>query len=165
MLSVFSYTSYKMLGIMLRVTVLALAAWMLAGCSFLSRPGALFGGRATVEARLATGLNGNQPLAVDLVVVYDAKLEKELLALTADQWFAQRSQYLAVSPDPSLEVHSWQWVPGQRVPARPIDYRLGAVTTIIYAAYASEGPHRSQVSPERDLLLLFGAQDFRVEVQ
>lgn len=163
MLFLFFYTSDKMPTDMRKVALLSVLALTLTACSFLSRPGQLFGGQATVEARLAEGVNDDQPVAVDLVIVYDAKLEKELLALTAAQWFAQRSQYLQVSPETGLEVHSWEWVPGQRVAARPIAYRLGALSTLIYAAYASEGDHRAQVSPAQNVFLVFSEDSFQVQ--
>lgn len=165
MLSEFSYTSDKMLRTMRKLVVLSVLALTLAACGFLSRPGTLFGGRATVEARMSDGLNDNRPVAVDLVIVYDSKLEKELAALTADQWFAKRGQYLQVQPDGSLQVHAWQWVPGQRVPPRPIDYRLGALSTLVFASYASEGDHRAQVAPDRNLFLVLGDDDFTVQVR
>lgn len=165
MLSEFSYTSDKMLRTMRKLGACALLALTLAACGFMSRPGTLFGGRATVEARMSDGLNGNRPVAVDLVVVYDSKLEKELAALTAEQWFAKRGQYLQVQPGTSLQVHNWQWVPGQRVPPRPIDYRLGALSTLVFASYAGEGDHRAQVAPDKDLVLLLGDDDFTVQVR
>lgn len=145
---------------MLSVLTLTLVA-----CGFLSRPGKLFGGRATVEARMSDGLNGNRPVAVDLVIVYDSKLEKELAALTADQWFAKRRQYLQVQPDTSLEVHGWQWAPGQYVPPRPIDYRLGALSTLVFASYSSAGDHRAQVAPDQNLVLLLGDDGFTVQAR
>lgn len=154
-----------MLRTMRKLAVLSVLTLTLAACGFLSRPGTLFGGRATVEARMSDGLNGNRPVAVDLVIVYDSKLEKELAALTADQWFAKRSQYLQVQPDTSLRVHSWQWVPGQRVPPRPIEYRLGAMSTLVFASYSSDGDHRAQVAPDSNLVLLLGDDDFTVQVR
>ena len=153
-----------MLPDMTKTLVLSVVVLTLTACSFLSRPGQLFGGRATVEARLANGANGDRPLAVDLVIVYDAKLEAELAALTAAEWFATRSQYLQVDPPTALTVHSWEWVPGQRVPPRQIEYDMGALSTLVFASYATAGDHRARVAPNRDLLLVFAADDFQVRL-
>lgn len=145
------------------VVLLALAA-TLAACNLVTRPGLLFGGRGVVEARLAAGVNGDQPVAVDLVVVYDGGTEKELLGLTAAQWFAKRGQYLQVTPGGKLEVFSWQWVPGQWVGRQPFEYRVGALSSIVFASYDSPGDHRAQLRPDRSFRLLLGPQDFQVEV-
>ena len=149
---------------MRRLWVLLALALPLAACSLVTRPGLLFGGRGVVEARLPQGINDNQPVAVDLVVVYDKGVEKELLALTAEQWFSSRSQYLQVSPTDSLQVYSWEWVPGQWAGRQPFEYRVGALSSIVFASYSSPGPHRAQLRPDQSLRLRMGLDDFKVEV-
>jgi type VI secretion system protein len=146
-----------------RCLVLLLLALPVAACSLLARPGLLFGGRGVVEARVVEGVNGDRPVAVDLVVVYDEGVEKDLLAMTAEQWFARRGQYLQVTPESSVEVFSWEWVPGQWVGRQPFEYRVGALRSIVFASYDTPGPHRAQLRPDRSFRLLMGEQDFRIE--
>lgn len=149
---------------LLLVPLLVLPPLILAGCDLISQPGLLFGGKGVVEPRIADGLNGDRPVAVDLLVVYDDGLEKELLALTAADWFAERRQYLSVVPDPKLDHWGWEWVPGQQVEAQRFDYRMGALSSIVFVSYASPGEHRARLKANRSFRLWLDERDFRVEV-
>lgn len=61
--------------------------------------------------------NGNQPVAVDLVLVRDKDLTKKLATLSATDWFQGRAQFLRDYPDPKdLRVIHREWVPGQVIP-------------------------------------------------
>lgn len=148
----------------LSLLVLPLLLVLLTGCGLISQPGLLFGGKGVVEPRIADALNGDRPVAVDLLVVYDDGLQKELLGLTAADWFAKRKTYLSVVPDPKLDHWGWEWVPGQQVEPQRFDYRMGALSSIVFVSYASPGEHRAQLKANRSFRLWLDERDFRVEV-
>jgi len=146
------------------VAGLLAAALMLGGCSLFG-PSILFGGKATLEVgRVADRANGDSPIAVDLVTVYDAKLEERLATVKASVWFAsERASIARVFPRSAFRVWSWEWVPGQEVaPAPRFSYRRGARTTFLFANYATPGDHRWRVAPNRSLQLSMELDDFTV---
>lgn len=151
-------SSLRALGAML------VAALMLGGCSLFG-PSILFGGKATLEVgRVPAQANGDYPIAVDLVTVYDAKLEERLATVAASVWFASERESIGRAfPNKAFRVWSWEWVPGQEVaPAPRFSYRRGARTTFVFASYDTPGDHRWRVAPNRSLELTLQRDDFTV---
>lgn len=136
----------------------------LSGCSLFG-PSILFGGKATLEVgRVPPQANDDFPIAVDLVTVYDAKLEERLSAVAASVWFtSERDSIGRAFPSKAFRVWSWEWVPGQEVaPAPGFSYRRGARSTFVFASYSAPGDHRFKVAPNRSLRLTLGRDDFTV---
>ncbi len=142
---------------------LVLLGSLLAGCSLVKGAlplggGQILGGYSFLGVEVDDQLNGDAPVAVDLVIVYDEDLDKSLSGYTSVQWFSKRAQ---LSEDSQLlTFKSWEWTPGQAVPEQRFGYRRGAVAAFLFAAYEAEGDHRRRFAPNRSLLLQLGEAKF-----
>jgi len=129
--------------------LLALAG--LAGCG----PRLLSLDRVTIQA--APDANGNNAVAVDLVLADDPALDTTLAGLSAGEWFRRRGQILRDYPG-GVTVLSWELVPGQRISA-PVGHEAGSA--YVFAAYASPGDHRTRLGLDRsELEITLQADDF-----
>ena len=107
----------------------------------------------SVEVRATNDMNQGNPVAVDLVVVYDEALLKQLLGLSAKDWFAQREQLRQDFPN-LFDIWAWEWVPGQRVPMQRV--RLLARRSkggVLFANYSLPGTHRARVDLRKPVRL------------
>jgi hypothetical protein len=137
------------------VAVIALAG---GGCSSVKKVRTLFGGMLPMQVEVAKDVNERSPVAVDLLVVYDAKLVEELLKVPSTGWFAGREQYLKDHAK-AISVQSWEWVPGQPVEPVTIEYRIGARKVILFADYRTAGEHRLAIEPQQPFRLVLRAND------
>ena len=111
----------------------------------------------TVSVTVAPTANDTTPIAIDLIAVRDKALVDKLGALTAAEWFAQREQALRDHPT-ALGLTSWELVPGQTMRVeRPQAEPAWAI--LVFANYASPGPHRLRVPDTRTLTLTAGEKD------
>jgi type VI secretion system protein len=133
-------------------------------CSALTAFRSLFGGRLPFQVAIAPDANNDSAIAVDVVVVYDAKLADEMLKLRAADWFdaKQKRQFLADHAG-KVRVQGFEWVPDQRVDERAVQYEAGARKVIIFASYLTEGDHRAAIDPRQPFRLILANADFRVE--
>lgn len=138
----------------------ALAAVAAGGCSLLPEPARFFGGEMLLAVDVDPRLNGDSPVAVETLIVYDAKLVDQLTALTASEWFARRDQFLRDQKKGALDHWLWEWVPGQRVLDQQLDFKVGARAALVFAGYLSPGDHRQRVAPHGEYVLTLGATDF-----
>lgn len=126
----------------------------------------MFGGDLPFEVRIDHNANQNTPIAVDLVVVYDAKLLDKLEAMNAETWFQKRTQFLADNAD-SMEAWSWEWVPGQDVQPLSVSYRAGAQQFVVYADYEPApdvtSDYRAKIGPQYPFLLILQEKTFSIE--
>lgn len=145
----------------------------LASCSKLARVPAeiratrtMFGGDLPFEVRIDHNANQNTPIAVDLVVVYDAKLLDKLEAMNAETWFQKRTQFLADNAD-MVTSWSWEWVPGQEIPQQSVPYRAGAQQFVVYADYTPvpdvTSDYRATVGPQYPFRLILQETTFSIE--
>jgi len=108
--------------------------------------------------------NHNNPVAVDLVLVSDKKLLKELMKMSAKEWFEQNRQIQLDYPkEKHLNAGSWEWVPGQSVKLERVSVRRGIVGGVIFANYFNAGPHRVAINARTDILLTLGETDVCVQ--
>src|SRR6185436_15401361 len=143
-------------------TVIAMMI-VLAACSAgATKVRSMFGGLLPMQVKVSPALNEDAPVAVDLVVVYDAKLLDALLKLPSAEWFAKKPQLLKDHPN-ALDVQSWEWTPGQQVAPASVAYHAGAKKIVLFADYQPEGDHRLTVDPQQPFLLLLGERDVAVE--
>jgi len=150
-------------GLLLPSTLCAaLLAGLALSCGAASATRSMFGGRLPFHVTIAPDANDNSAVAVDLVVVYDARLVEPLLKLSASAWFAQKRQFLKDHPS-QVEVHGWEWVPGQEVGDPSIAYRAGARKLVLFVDYGTEGEHRAALQPQQPFNLVLGNADFAVE--
>lgn len=132
----------------MRLLVSTLAALLLASCGLITRSQRLFGGTLPVAFTISAGANSGNPVAVNVVVVYDKRLLDKLLALSAQEWFKGREQWQRDYGD-ELEVEGWEWVPGQAVPRQEIAFHAGAKAGLIFADYYAPGAHRALIDPQQ----------------
>ncbi|HEY3599923.1 MAG TPA: hypothetical protein VGL08_20695, partial [Paraburkholderia sp.] len=90
-----------------------LLAGALTGCSMLG----FKGDKASwSEMTLTAGddVNGNSPVAVDIVLVTDDAMLARVADLPAAKWFAGRADLAGTFPK-SIRYRSWEIVPGQHI--------------------------------------------------
>lgn len=122
-----------------------------------------FGARTEVRFSVAEQANQNNPVAVDLVVVYDEALWEQVKALEAEQWFTRRDALSKSFPDESgFSLWSWEWIPGQDTPVESLPYRINAVGAVVFARYLSPGPHRVVVNPFKNMVISLDPDDMAV---
>ena len=91
-------------------------------------------------------VNLDHPIAVDLLVIYDEELLKQILALPAADWFEKRSQFKNNYPR-SLSTWEWELVPEPKSPQGALLFRTPsnlkkAKGIILFAKYLTPGEHR-----------------------
>ena len=128
---------------------LSLAA---SGCGLMNRTKSLFGGKLPIQVFVASDVNQNSPVAVELVVVYNKKFRDKLLEMSAKEWFERRVQMTRDFPK-AFQSQAWEWVPGQDVGLIEMSIKRGARAGVVFADYFSAGPHRIQFDPHKPLRL------------
>ena len=114
-----------------------------------------------MKVEISPEANDGNPVAVDLVLVTDNELLKELMGISASEWFENRSQYVLEYPgEKGLRAGSWEWVPGQAVTLTPVRVKPEIVGGVIFANYFTSGAHRARINPRQDLLVKLGPKDF-----
>ena len=124
-------------------------------------PGASAQSKPVMKVYVAPNANQNNPVALDLVLVKDKKLLKELMKLSASEWFQKRNQYRLDYPkEIGLGAGSWEWVPGQVVASIPLKHRFAG--GIIFANYSTPGAHRASINLRKSVLVNLGEEGFTV---
>src|SRR3954465_5003094 len=79
-------------------------------------PGGPKDGKLDLRVHVSPRANGENPVALDIVLVSDKDLLKELQKMSASDWFAQRDQIILDHPkEGQLVVFKRELVPGQLV--------------------------------------------------
>ena len=150
------------------VAVVAVAA-ALAGCpkgpKVITKrlPGGPKESKIEVSVRVAPNANGGNPVALDLLLVSDKELLKELQKLSAADWFEKRAQIILDHPkEGELSVRRWEWVPGQVVELDDVRVAPEVRAAVVYANYFSPGEHRAVLDPHRDVRLTLGESKLEV---
>lgn len=115
-----------------------------------------------LNVNLAPNANRNNPVALDLVLVDDKALLKQISAMPASQWFQQKTQVERDHPG-LAQLKSWEWVPGQVVSPIAIPINPKVKGGIIFAQYFTPGDHRAAVKTQGHLQINFQANDFTVQ--
>jgi len=137
-----------------------LAASTIAGFGCASKPPTI--STETIRIEVSPDLNEDNPLAVDLVYVFDEKLVTRLAETSARQWFQSRDQFQRDFPE-GFTVRQWELVPGallivETVPAEAQE----ALASFVFADYLAPGDHRARLDRYRNPLLQLGARGFTV---
>ena len=150
------------------VAVVAVAA-LFAGCpkgpKVITKrlPGGPKDSKIEVSVRVAPNANGGNPVALDLLLVSDKELLKELQKLSAADWFEKRAQIILDHPkEGELSVSRWEWVPGQVVELDDVRVAPEVRAAVVYANYFSPGEHRAVLDPRRDVRLTLGESKLEV---
>ena len=141
---------------------LVLLAISVSACSAAGKVRSAFGGRLPLKVTIAPGANDDTAIAVDFVVVYSDKLLDEIMKVSAADWFAKKSRFLADHPQ-ELMVEAREWVPGQPVAPWNIQYRAGAKKIVVFADYLVPGDHRATLDPQQPFRLVLGQSELRLE--
>ena len=127
-------------------------------------PGASGNSKLDVKVHIASSANNNNPVAVDLVLVSDKKLLKELKQMSAREWFEKRHQVQLDYPkETDLDAGRWEWVPGQQVKLDLVPVKMEIVGGLVFANYFNAGPHRASIDPRKGLLITLGEDDLCIQ--
>ena len=119
-----------------------------------------------VKVHVSPNANNNNPVAVDLVLVTDKKLLKELMKMSAREWFEKRHQVQLDYPkEPGLEAGRWEWVPGQEVKLDQVPVNMDTVGGVVFANYFNAGAHRAPIEPRKGTGILITLGDENLCVQ
>jgi type VI secretion system protein len=153
----------------LAAAAVVVAAAVFAGCpkgpKVITKrlPGGPKDSRIEVSVRVAPNANGGNPVALDLLLVSDKELLKELQKMSAADWFEKRAQFILDHPKESeLWVGRWEWVPGQVVQLKDVTVASEVKAAVVYANYFSPGEHRAVLDPRRDVKLTLGESKIEV---
>jgi type VI secretion system protein len=107
--------------------------------------------------------NLNHPIAMDLLIIYDDELLKQIVTLAARDWFAKRSQFKRDHPA-TLSVWEWEVVPGQALPFFQLPAnREKAKGVVLFTNYQTEGTHRLRLDPFPWAVIRLQAQEVTVK--
>lgn len=123
----------------------------------LSKPSPLH-----LQVRVLNTANQNSPIAVDVVAIRNKQLVPAIAQLTAAQWFQQKRQILRDHPD-QLNIHSWEWVPGQDVQPLKTPMPGGVKQVVVFANYSGPGAHRALLGDHRMIALTLQQSDFLLQ--
>jgi hypothetical protein len=117
-----------------------------------------------VQVHVSPKANNNNPVAVDLVLVTDKKLLKELMKMSASEWFEKRHQVeLDYPKETALNAGRWEWVPGQDVQVDRVPVNMDVVGGVIFANYFNAGTHRAPIDPRKGILITLGDENLCVQ--
>lgn len=119
-------------------------------------------GKLFLHVALSETANQNSPVAVDVLLIKDKAFLKTAQGLSANDWFVKKTQLQRQFPK-ALEVKSWEWAPGQNV--SPISFVVPVDTqgAMIFANYASAGPHSAPLPTSGKVTIFLDDDDFTVE--
>ena len=130
----------------LLATSLAVVPWVI-GCG-LMHPGKKImqiAGHPPVlvlQGSIASNANANSPISLDIVILRDKDLNKEISKMDAATWFGAkgRCNYRG-GPKAKVQFHSWEFVPGQMFRV-DVPVSIDAKAVVGFANYTVPGEHR-----------------------
>ena len=126
-------------------------------------PGGPKESRISVRVNVASNANSGNPVALDLVLVTDKELLKELQKMPASEWFERRNQIILDHPkEGELVVSRWEWVPGQVISLDEVRVAPEVKAALIFANYFNPGEHRAVIDPRRDVQIRLGENKLEV---
>jgi hypothetical protein len=126
-------------------------------------PGGPKESKIEVTVRVDANANGGNPVALDLLLVSDKELLKELQKMSAGDWFEKRAQIILDHPKVGdLSVSRFEWVPGQVVHLDEVRVAPEVRAAIVFANYFNPGEHRAVLDPHKDVKLTLGENKLEV---
>lgn len=139
---------------------------MLSACAVPKRATQAVGIRGNfkffMQLNVSPEANSNSPIPMDLVMVMDKKLVKELGKLAAKDWFDRRIQVQRDYPK-QVEVLSWEWVPGQHTGTISVDVNPKAEGAFLFARYQSTADNRAVVDLHAPIVVNLLEEGFTVQ--
>lgn len=110
-------------------------------------------------------MNDKSPVTVHLVVAYTPEVLGELVKMDANAYFLKADQ-MKVDNNGKMEVFPFDILCGQRLNDQLISLsRMTGEGAVIFARYASPGPHRAVLGEESSVLIEMNKDDFKVVPQ
>jgi type VI secretion system protein len=141
----------------------ALVTVTASSCGYWTRTRAFFGAKIQMSVAVSPGANLNNPVAVEMLLVYDDKLLETLLKTPAREWFDKREQFRQDNPEGTgFDSWRWEWVPGQTVAPQTLPLRANAKAGLVFANYVSAGDHRARIDGKKSFTVSLGDRTFTV---
>jgi len=115
-----------------------------------------------IQLNVSPAANSNNPIPMDLVMVLDKKLVKEVAKLSAKDWFERRVQIQRDYPN-LTEVIPWELVPGQHTGSISIDINVKTQGAFVFARYLLPGDHRAAVDVRVPVVVNLLEEGFTVQ--
>jgi len=142
---------------------------LLTGCSIpktvakkVVRTAHVSSGELSLQVAVSSGVNQNSPVAVDVLLIEDKSFLKTAQGLSASDWFTKKAQLQRQFPK-GMEVKSWEWVPGQSVAPISFVVPVDAQGAMIFANYASAGPHSAPLPMSGKVSIFLDDEDFKID--
>ncbi|MBL0845273.1 hypothetical protein [Pseudomonas mediterranea] len=127
----------------------------ISGCSFFAPSVDL----DSLTLDVASRANDDTPIAVDFIAVNDPDLLKQLSAISARQWFAEREQFQRDYRH-LMSVWGLELVPGQFIDRQPFPLEgRRAAGLLVFASYNTPGAHRLRLDDRRKAWLKFDSRE------
>lgn len=112
---------------------------------------------------VAAGANGDEAVAIDVVLVFDRSALARIADLPASGWFKDRQQIGLAFPT-AVKTKSFELVPGQKSLTVEMDGDDDeAIGAFLFANYRSEGLHRARIDTLEVVTVQLGAKSFSIE--
>jgi type VI secretion system protein len=126
-------------------------------------PGGPKDSKIEVTVQVAANANGGNPVALDLLLVSDKELLKQLKGMSASEWFEKRAQIILDHPQEGvLVVSRWEWVPGQVIQLDEMKVAPEVKAAVIFANYFNPGEHRAVLDPRKNVSIRLGESKLEV---
>jgi type VI secretion system protein len=112
-------------------------------------------GKFTMQVTVVPGANNDSPIAVDLVMIFDKKLVKQIEAMPTKDWFDRRMQ-IARDFERKLDIASWEWVPGTQTGPIAIGIKQKVYGAFIFANYQNGTENRAPVDVTSPVAITLG---------
>ena len=138
---------------------------ILVSCGIGVRTKAVLGDKLTMKVDISHNANTNSPIALDVVLVYNEDLLKQLIKMPSREWFEKREQIKRdhIQGD-GLDYWAWEFVPGQNVDTQILPFKPKAKGGIVFANYFTPGDHRFRIDPFKDFIIHLNEKVFTVEL-
>ncbi|GIV53600.1 MAG: hypothetical protein KatS3mg039_0118 [Candidatus Kapaibacterium sp.] len=110
--------------------------------------------------------NFGAPVPVDIVFADSPELEQQLIALSAQEWFAKREQVLRDNPDEDvLKVVSFEFVPGQKIAEQTVRGNGVKMAIVFVNMGGSAATNRARVPVGSTVHLRLGDTTYQLDIK
>jgi hypothetical protein len=145
---------------------LLLGSALASGCAVSKHAGKAVGIRREakffMQLNVSPAANSNNPIAMDLVMVLDKKLVKEVAKLAAKDWFDRRTQIQRDYPN-LTEIVPWELVPGQHTGTISVEVNPKTQGAFLFAKYLNPGDNRAAVDIHVPIVVNLLEEGFTVQ--
>jgi hypothetical protein len=144
------------------LTALLLGTQLSCGLGTLSRK--MVGRKVHVQIVSTEHANLDNPVALDIVLVFREELEKQLLEYSAAEWMRKKNQFkLDYIEDEDYLLWELEPVPGLTVPDVELPLTVTGNAFVVFADYYTPGEHRVRTDPQHSFRILLQERGFVLE--